>query len=97
MMCVMLKAVPKPEGHDIAQHRADKAGDASKWLPENALYSAWEEMRENAPTKAMCVAWYIPGSTDGALRLRMRLFCETTNDGTALGADVFHRLTRPPE
>ena len=93
----MLKAVPKPVGHDIAVKRADKAENAAKWLPENALYSAWAEMQETAPVKALCVSWYVPGKTEGALRLKMRLYCESTNDGTALGTDVFHRLTRPPE
>lgn len=91
-----LKLVPKPEGFELAEKRAN-ASDASRWLPEDALYAAWEEISETEPVKAFCVAWYVPGSKPGALKLRMRLYCEEVNDGTSLGTDIFHRLTDPPD
>jgi hypothetical protein len=92
-----LKAVPKPLNQDLAERRMDIDPGANNWLPENALYSAWEELSEFPATKALVVAWYVPGSTPGSLKLRMRLYTECVNDGTAISADLFQRLTKVSE
>lgn len=92
-----LKAVPKPAGHDLSEARADKQADAGAWLPENALYSAYEEMAVTPPVKAMIIAWFIPGTKPGALVLRHRIFCEGICEGDSLATAVFQRITKDPE
>jgi hypothetical protein len=92
-----LKAVPKPATSEFNTKRAEQNADASAWLPEDALYSAYEEMKDAPPVKAMMVAWYVPGSKPGALNLRMRLFCEGICEGDSLAAAIFQRLTKDPE
>jgi hypothetical protein len=89
-----LKAVPKPESHDLNAARADKFDDAASWLPEDALYSAWKDLEaaraRGAPVKALIIAWYEPtDSRQGSCQVNRRMFCETTNDGTALLTDLF--------
>lgn len=86
-----LKMVDEPEAFDINQRRARKTESATEWFPKDALYSASKELDGKAPAKALMVAWY--EMVDGAQRFRYRLYCETANDGTALGADVFRELT----
>jgi hypothetical protein len=85
---VTLRAVPKPEGHDLNTRRADKEADASKWLPENALYDAYEQLIKGTPTGALVVAWY-EKNEHGCLQFRMRQWNERTNDGIALAAEIF--------
>jgi carbonic anhydrase len=92
-----LKAVPKPIGNELNTKRANDSADASAWLPEDALYSAYEEMKDTPPVKAMVVAWYVPGSKPGTLSLRMRLFCEGICEGDSLAGAIFQRLTKDPE
>jgi hypothetical protein len=92
-MCAMtLKAVPKPEGHDLNARRADAAADASRWLPEDALYSAYEELSRTKPYGALIVAWY-EQRENGDIALRLRLWNDRVNDVTALAAEVFHKMT----
>lgn len=87
-----LTLVKKPEGHELAHKRAAKKDSATEWFPKDALYSASKMLEGKEPAKALLVAWYeMDGDTQ---RLEYRLFCETPNDGTALGADIFQRLSR---
>lgn len=95
-----LKAVPKPIAHDINLARTERTNDASKWLPEDALYAAWEELQAaraaGAPVKALIIAWYEETSSEqGACDLRRRIYCETTNDATALATDLFFACNAP--
>ena len=92
-----LKAVPKPLDQEFADRRMDRSNLSSNWLPENALYSAFEELSEKPAVRALLVAWYVPGDAPGSLRLRTRLFSEGVNDSTALVADLFQRYTRTSE
>jgi hypothetical protein len=90
-----LKSVPKPLNQDLADRRMDRSNFSCNWLPDNALYSAFEELNEKPAVKALLVAWYVPGETPGSLRLRTRLYSEGVNDSTALVADLFQRYTKP--
>lgn len=92
-----LKAVPKPVGHDFNERRAGTDQNAASWLPEDALYSAYEEMKDIPPVKALVVAWYVPGTKPGSLVLRSRLFCEGVCEGDSLATALFQRLTKDPE
>lgn len=84
-----LKVIPKPVGFDVSEKRADKAADASKWLPADALYSAFEELIKAKGVKALIVAWYEVDPKTGNIVMRSRLFNETQNDGRALCAELF--------
>jgi hypothetical protein len=93
---VILKPVPKPEGQEFMDRRASVAANASLWLPENALYDAWLDMQTSPPVKSLIVAWYAQNET-GQICSRLRLYNETTNDATALSAEVFHWIMRRTE
>ena len=86
-----LKAVPKPVGHDVVARRVEQDLDTATWLPENVLYDVSEHLKERGPTKAMIIAWYRPDEETG-FALEYSLYCEKTNDGTALAADLFHQI-----
>lgn len=92
-----LIAVPKPAGHEFNEKRAHNNQDAGAWLPEDALYSAYEAMKETPPVKAMIVAWFVPGTKPGSIRLETRLFCEGVCEGDSLATAVFQHLTKDPE
>lgn len=87
-----LKLVEKPEGFELSARRAEKKESATEWFPKDALYSASKELDGKAPAKALLVAWYAMDD-DGTQQFRYRLYCENPNDATALGADVFKKLT----
>lgn len=90
----MLTAVPKPTAFEINNRRSDKEADAAKWLPEDALYDAYQNLEANPAIKALLVAWYAPHPTKpGLLSMRYRLFNETDNDGRALAAELFQTVT----
>lgn len=91
----MLKLVPKPEGFALNNRRSDIAHDASKWLPEDAIYSAQEAVVKGGVTKAMLVAWYAPHpDKPGCLKLMYRLYNESDNDGRALISEVFVEMNK---
>lgn len=86
-----LTLVDQPASFDINERRSRKSESATEWFPKDALYSASKELDGKEPAKALMVAWY--EMEDGKQRFRYRLYCETANDGTALGADIFRELT----
>lgn len=91
---LMLTAIPKPTAFDINNRRSDKESDASKWLPSDALYDAYQDIEAKGVTKALAVAWYAPHPTKpGALVMRFRLFNESDNDGRALASELFQTIT----
>lgn len=87
-----LKMVEKPEGFDLSVRRSEKKASATEWFPKDALYSASKELDGKPPAKALMVAWY-EMDAEGAQFFRYRLYCEHPNDATALGADIFRKLT----
>lgn len=92
-----LKPIPKPIAHDLNERRADNNQNAGAWLPEDALFSAYEDMKDTPPVKAMVIAWYVPGEKPGSLQLRTRLFCEGICEGDSLAVALFQRMTKDPE
>jgi len=90
-----LTPVPKPEGYELRTKRADTTADASKWLPEDALYEAYLEMQKDPVSHALIIAWFTQNEA-GEIRRRMRLYNATCNDGKALGVEMFHVLTTDP-
>lgn len=83
-----LKAVPKPAGFELNQARSDKSASARDWLPEDALYSAWEQIQKDRPVHgALVVAWYSL-SEAGLPILKFTLHNEECRLGLALAADL---------
>ena len=86
-----LKAVPKPDGHELRLKRACRNEDASKWLPEDALYDAYEGLKTTSAEAAMIVAWYtrLP---DGNLSIKYRCYSEHDRQHVALASDLLASL-----
>ena len=89
----LMSLVAKPEGFDLRAARASR-GTASDWLPEDALYSASELMKESPATVAFLAVWYTRES-DGKLSLKYRVYQEHERQGAALAADMLAWLTSP--
>lgn len=90
----MLTSIPKPAAFEINNRRSDRESNAAAWLPEDALYDAYQELESRPATKALLVAWYAPHpSKPGLLTMRFRLFNESDNDGRALAGELFQTIT----
>jgi hypothetical protein len=83
----MLKVLPKPEGHDLRNARAEKSESARDWLPEDALYEASKQIAEKGAMGAVVVAWY-ERSTDGLPVVKYCLSQSEPRQGIALMADT---------
>lgn len=89
-----LKSIPKPKGHEMAYARANKGdGNAELWLPENALFDAYEELKDSDPVEALIICWYKMG-TNGIPQLRCRIAGKSYCSINSLGVDIFHRITK---
>lgn len=84
--------VPKPEGFDLRNSRANKAHDGSKWLPEDALYDAYDAMAKASVTTAMIVAWW-EKAEDGTVHLNYRSYSEHPQQNIALVSVLLGYLT----
>lgn len=89
-----LRAVPKPEGHELTVRRAEKTEDATKWFPEDALYTVYEELQKKPAVRAFICTWY-EENPDGTLRLRVTQWNEHGNHSRALAAEVFAWINQP--
>jgi hypothetical protein len=88
-----LKAVPKPEGHDLRAARVEKV-DNTKWLPEDALYSAYEEISKAKVERALVCAWW-EKDENGEMHMNFRSYSEHPQQVTALVAVLFGYMTAP--
>ena len=88
-----MKVVPTPEGYDLRHARMEKS-DNTKWLPEDALYSAYEAMAKVKIERAMLVAWW-ESDENGTVRLNFRAFSEHPQQNTALAAVLLGYLSAP--
>jgi len=88
-----LKSVPKPQGFDLRQARADKSDCASHWLPEDALYDASLAMRADDPVIAAAVIWYVRDKS-GKLSLRYRVHEQHSLQAVALVVDMLQQMAR---
>jgi hypothetical protein len=88
-----LRAIPKPEGHELRAARCEK-NDNTKWLPEDALYSAYEAMSKAKVERAMICAWW-ESDENGVVRLNFRAFSEHPQQNTALAAVLLGYLSAP--
>jgi hypothetical protein len=86
-----LKAVEKPHGFELREKRADKLNDGSKWLPEDALFDASEQLKSQPPSGALVVAWYTR-LENGNLSIKYRCFQEHDRQTVALAADLLSDL-----
>ncbi len=87
-----LKAVPKDEGFELREKRAEKNSDGRKWLPCDALYDAYTQLKDEPPSTALVIAWYHTDK-DGTVRLKYRCWQEGTRQSVALAADLLAGLT----
>lgn len=87
----MLTPVHCPDGFELREARAARAGDGTKWLPEDALFDASEAMKENPPCAAFLVAWYTR-MPNGKLALKYRCSHEHDRQTVALAADLLADL-----
>lgn len=76
--------------------RAERDFDGSSWLPEDALYDAWVQMKDEPPDCAMVVCWYhrLP---NGNLALKYRVHQQHSRQGRALIADMNVDLSQDTE
>ena len=88
-----LRAVPEPEGYELRHARIEK-GDNTKWLPEDALYSAYEALSKVKVERAMIVAWW-ESDEEGNVRLNYRAYSEHPQQNTALAAVLLGYLSAP--
>ncbi len=86
-----LRALPKPDGFELREKRAEKADDGRKWLPEDALFDASRAMQDAPPTQAMIVVWY-SRNEDGKVVLKYRCWHEHDRQTMALAADLVRYL-----
>jgi hypothetical protein len=89
----LLKQLPKPEGFELREKRAEKSDDGSKWLPEDALYDASTAMQESPPAGAMIVVWYSLAEGD-KYALKYRIWQDGPRRAVGLAADLLGDLTR---
>ena len=88
-----LEIVPKPEGYELRERRAEKKGSGMEWKPLDALYSASQHMHgEYPPTVACAVVWYTR-TTEGKLTLKWDIAYETERAHVALAADFLKEMT----
>ncbi len=85
-----MKIVPKPEGFEMRQKRADKAEVSRLWLPEDAMHAASAAMKD--PKLAILVAWY-EKHENGHHVLKYRIWQEYPRASVALVADVMVDLS----
>jgi hypothetical protein len=95
-----MRAVPKPEGYDLRVARSQKTNDlpGSLWLPEDALFSAFEMMKEQPPRGAFIVCWYTPNTDDGnkgRLKLKFQGYQQHDCQMKALAAEMAAWLVAP--
>jgi hypothetical protein len=83
----MLKVLPKPEGFDLREKRAEKSESARDWLPEDALYDAATHIAEKGVAGALVICWY-ELSESGLPIAKYRCYNEDPRSSTALMADV---------
>jgi hypothetical protein len=91
---VALKALPKPDGHDMRAARAAR-GTAADWLPEDALFHASEAMKADPPVVAFLITWYSRDPVNGHLVLKFRHYQEHERQSAGLAADMCAWLTAP--
>lgn len=89
-----LRALPEPEGFELREARATKLNSGTKWLSEDALFDASEQLKIDVPCIAFLVAWYtrLP---NGKLSLKYRTAFEHDRQAIALAADVLRDLQDP--
>jgi hypothetical protein len=86
-----LKAVPKPEGFDLRLKRAESQDSCRMWLPEDAIYDAYMQMKDENVVSAAVIAWYVK-NPNGTLSLRYRISHEHDRQGVAIAADLLHEM-----
>lgn len=69
--------IEKPEGFDLRLKRADKVRDSSKWTPADALYEAYERVKNQRATE-LAVYWWAP-LKDNPDRFRLHFAVSTTS------------------
>lgn len=89
-----LRPLPTPEGFALREARAEKWNDGSKWLAEDALFDASEQLKSDPPSVAFIVAWYtrLP---NGNLALKYRSSFEHDRQAIALAADLLRDMQNP--
>lgn len=86
-----LKLVPKPDGYELREKRANKKENCELWLPEDALHSASKRMAAEPPVLAAVVAWYCRDEK-GCLRVRYDVWQEHDRQSIALCSDLLDTM-----
>lgn len=89
-----LKMVPKPEGYDMREKRATKAESGKQWLPDDALYQAFERINKGdaKPVGAIAIVWY-EKLDNGSLCVKYSISNEYDRQAIALLADALADMT----
>lgn len=51
-----MKIVPRPEGYDLRSKRSDRNGDGALWKPTDALYDAYEQIKDREDVECIVIA-----------------------------------------
>lgn len=52
-----MELVPKPEGFEFREARADKSGQSRDWKPVDAMYEAYQRVSKEDVTQLVCYWW----------------------------------------
>jgi hypothetical protein len=78
----------------MTRKRADKAADASAWLPMNALYEAYQHIAKTAVEGALIIGWY-ERDEKGDKRMRLMQWSERPSESIALTTQIANYVSRP--
>lgn len=86
-----MKIVPKPEGFELREARADKLNDGRKWEPMDAVFDAYRQLENEPASAALLIAWYVR-NPNGTLEVKFRVAYEHDRQGIALAVDLLREI-----
>lgn len=85
-----LKLVPKPEGFDLRNARADKTNQAKDWQPADAIYWASQKASQVEMTQVMVVWW--EKQADGTEKLNFSHSTQSAAERLLLLQSMVHAM-----
>lgn len=81
------EGIPKPEGNELRTRRADKSSSARDVIPMDALFDAYERIKDNPKVRCLVVCWY-ETAEDGLPLLKWSAAADHPRGIVALIADA---------
>lgn len=82
--------IPKPDGFDLRNRRAEKAADGSQWTAGDALYDARHRQKSSPNEVKELVVYWVEKKSDGTRILRYASACKDYNEHLALLAIAYN-------